>query len=131
MIELTEDTENACKAISDSLDIAVVRSERNIKKFVDEMAETFYDSLKNYLAGDMQYNIKSYIKDEVETIIKKLLEGDVKTIHDLGIDYSFRYEDIRIAIWKSCAGDIENNIIKNLLDENKGLKESLEYARSR
>ena len=103
-----------------------------IDEFTDQFTERVWQQFEDWLLQDVESNLHSQIRTRVERAIEALLAGNPNYIAQFVMpEYSTFGVQIREAIAKAIPVELQDRRIKDLEEENKRLRDSLELSRSR
>ena len=121
---------DACyKAATDAYEKLKEPLDGALKKITDSIHESLHNYLMDWMESDLQSNFASLVRERAERIISGLFNGsyDEATAKQWLQNYSF--EKYREAVAKNYPHIIKEKLIEDLTEENKRLKEQLEWAR--
>lgn len=103
-----------------------------LEKFVDQFRERVWDDFATFLMSDTEGNLHIQIRQRVDRAIESLLAGNPNYIAQFVMpEHSSFGEQIRKAVAKAIPVELQDRRIKDLEEENKRLRESLEFSRAR
>lgn len=98
-----------------------------IKPVLDKVQEQVWDSFRDYLFMDTEYNIESKMRDMVESSVKALIGGEKWANRKYISPEGYRTEKVRETLAKLYADEIKDGRIADLEAQVKYLEESARF----
>lgn len=131
---LNKPTDNLLDSIDSAMNESLEKLNPQVEKFIDSVRDKLWSDVENYLISDNIENIRLTISRECQSIIEAFLVGDLTVLKATMIlsDYTHsRLTEVRKAIFNACGDEITKQVIKDLEDKNKRLKEDLDFYKNR
>ena len=101
----------------------------SVLKATELMRDELYQYVEDYIKGDLETNIGGHIKDMVDRTVQAILTGEEWALNLYPLSRYHDGEKIRAVVAAHCGESVLKMRVTELEDENKRLRESLEWAR--
>lgn len=107
----------------------------DLNKIAENIYEKMYETMDLWFASNIRDNFLQTVAYEVSGIIRDLLSGNIDAIKKCYITSEYTFDNlhnIRLAIWKAAAVEVEYSIIKEQANQIAKLRMDVEhYKRDR